>query len=111
MISNKYFEQQKGISIFMSRSDLHPNYHEVAFNCSTCKTTFQAKSTLKDNVTIDTCSNCHPTYIGKNIFTAAKGRIEKFRSRVDAKTQILSATKKAAAAQKEINDRQKVAKK
>lgn len=39
---------------------------------------FETGSTKKDEIKVDTCSNCHPFYTGRQRFAAAQGRIEKF---------------------------------
>ena len=61
------------------KKGIHPNYHTVTVVCSSCGNTFESGSTIKgDTLRVDTCSNCHPFYTGRQRFAAAQGRIEKF---------------------------------
>ncbi|MDD3958431.1 MAG: 50S ribosomal protein L31 [Candidatus Izemoplasmatales bacterium] len=62
------------------KKDIHPKYHRVTVTCSTCGNTFESGTTAKD-IKVDTCSNCHPFYTGKQKFVAAAGRIDKFNKR------------------------------
>ncbi len=62
------------------KNGIHPKYNKVTVTCTTCGNTFVTGSTSKD-FRVDTCSNCHPFYTGKQKFTAADGRIDKFNKR------------------------------
>jgi large subunit ribosomal protein L31 len=62
------------------KKDIHPKYNKITVTCSTCGNTFETGSTSKE-VRVDTCSNCHPFYTGKQKFIAAAGRIDKFNKR------------------------------
>jgi ribosomal protein L31 len=44
-------------------------------------------------IKVDTCSNCHPFYTGKQRFVAADGRIDKFNKKL-AKAEAAKAEKK-----------------
>jgi large subunit ribosomal protein L31 len=67
------------------KSGIHPNYKEVAINCS-CGNTFVTRSTLgKDQLHVEVCSSCHPFYTGKQKIVDTAGRIEKFRQRYGMK--------------------------
>ena len=59
------------------KKGIHPEYNMVNVTCSTCGTEIQVGSTESD-IRIDTCSNCHPFYTGKQRFAQAAGRIERF---------------------------------
>jgi large subunit ribosomal protein L31 len=48
--------------------------------CTSCGAEFETGSTSKE-LRVDTCSNCHPFYTGRQRFAAAQGRIEKFNKR------------------------------
>ena len=52
------------------KKDIHPQYFETKVTCVTCGTTFTTGSTVKE-IRVDTCSNCHPFYTGKQRFTQA----------------------------------------
>ena len=58
----------------------HPNYKTITATCVTCGNTFQTGSTL-DEIRVDTCSNCHPFYTGKQKLVDTGGRIDKFKKR------------------------------
>ena len=45
---------------------------------------FKSGSVL-DEVRVDTCSNCHPFYTGKQRFASADGRVEKFNKKYGLK--------------------------
>ena len=66
------------------KKDIHPNYKTVKVTCTTCGATFETGSVLNE-IRIDTCSNCHPFYTGKQAFTQADGRVEKFNKRYGLK--------------------------
>ena len=55
----------------------HPNYKTVKVTCVTCVNTFETGSTL-DEIRVDTCSNCHPFYTGKQRFAQTDGRVGRF---------------------------------
>lgn len=63
------------------KKDIHPQYYTVKVTCAGCGAEFETGSTKKDNIKVDTCSNCHPYYTGRQRFTAAQGRIEKFNKK------------------------------
>ena len=62
------------------KNGIHPKYNKVKVTCTTCGNVFETGSVL-DEIRVDTCSNCHPFYTGKQTFTQADGRVEKFNKR------------------------------
>ena len=66
------------------KKDLHPAYNEITVTCS-CGNTFQAKSTLMEDLNIEVCSACHPFYTGQQKIVDTAGRVDKFRRRYGAK--------------------------
>ena len=62
------------------KNGIHPNYYEAKVTCITCGTTFTTGSTVKE-IRVDTCSNCHPFYTGKQRFTQSDGRVDKFNKK------------------------------
>ena len=62
------------------KKNIHPNYKTVTVTCTTCGATFETGSVL-DEIRVDTCSNCHPFFTGKQSFTQADGRVDKFNKR------------------------------
>ena len=59
------------------KTGIHPTYNKVVVHCTSCGNEFESGSVLKD-INVDTCSNCHPFYTGRQRFAQAQGRIEKF---------------------------------
>ena len=62
------------------KKDTHPKYHKCTVTCVSCGTTLETGSILKE-IRVDTCSNCHPFYTGKQRFTQADGRVDKFNKK------------------------------
>ena len=66
------------------RTDIHPDYNEVAINCS-CGNKFTTRSTMSKPLHIEVCSECHPFYTGKQKIVDTAGRVEKFRQKYGIK--------------------------
>ena len=66
----------EGETKFMKKG-IHPNYQRCTVTCISCGATFESGSTLKE-IKVDTCSNCHPFYTGKQRFVQSDGRVAKF---------------------------------
>ena len=60
------------------KADLHPSYNEIKITCS-CGNEFTTRSTLKEDLTIEVCSQCHPFYTGQQKILDTAGRVDKFR--------------------------------
>lgn len=68
------------------KQGIHPDYHRIKCICSSCGAEFETGSTIKGNeLRVDTCSNCHPFFTGRQRFAAAQGRIEKFNRKYGLK--------------------------
>ena len=63
---------------------IHPNYNVVKVVCTSCGNEFESGSTNKE-IRVDTCSNCHPFYTGKQRFGNAQGRAETFKKKYGMK--------------------------
>ena len=61
------------------KADIHPNYKEVNVICA-CGNTFKTGS-VKDELKIDVCSECHPFFTGRQKFVERGGRVEKFKKK------------------------------
>lgn len=57
----------------------HPNYVESKVVCA-CGNTFQTRS-VKPEIHVEICSNCHPFFTGKQKLMDTAGRIEKFKKK------------------------------
>jgi large subunit ribosomal protein L31 len=67
------------------KKDIHPAYEPIKVTCS-CGYTFQTRSTLCHDLQIETCSQCHSAYTGKqNKSSQTAGPIDKFRTRYGLK--------------------------
>lgn len=60
------------------KSNIHPAYDEIEVTCS-CGNTFKTRSTLKNDLHIEVCSQCHPFYTGKQKILDSGGRVDRFR--------------------------------
>lgn len=67
------------------KKGIHPNYYQVNVTCTSCGNTFKSGSTKKEDIKVDTCSNCHPFFTGRQRFAASAGRIEKFNKKYGIK--------------------------
>ncbi len=61
------------------KADIHPNYKETTVTCA-CGNTFTTGS-VKDELRVEICSECHPFFTGRQKFAERGGRIEKFKKR------------------------------
>ena len=68
------------------REGIHPEYTEIKATCS-CGNILIIKSTLKEDISLDVCSSCHPFYTGKQKLVDTGGRVERFEKRFGKKTK------------------------
>lgn len=61
------------------KQGIHPNYHVTNVTCA-CGNTFESGS-IKQNLRVEICSNCHPFFTGKQKFLDAGGRVDKFKKK------------------------------
>ncbi len=61
------------------RKDIHPEYKEVTVTCA-CGNSFKTGS-VKEDLRVEICSECHPFYTGKQKFAERGGRVEKFKKK------------------------------
>jgi large subunit ribosomal protein L31 len=62
------------------KADIHPEYNEIKVTCS-CGNAFDTRSTLKQDLSVEVCSACHPFYTGKQKILDTAGRVDKFRKK------------------------------
>ena len=67
------------------REGIHPNYHEITITCS-CGNSFKTRSTLKKDLAVEICSNCHPFYTGKQKLIDTAGRVDRFKQKYGKQT-------------------------
>jgi len=63
---------------------IHPEYNEITVTCS-CGNTFQTRSTVGRDLSLDVCSACHPFYTGKQKIVDTAGRVDRFRQKYGMK--------------------------
>lgn len=66
------------------KKGIHPVVNKVKVTCVSCGNEFDSLSTKKE-IRVDTCANCHPFYTGKQRFTQADGRVDKFNKKYGIK--------------------------
>jgi len=66
------------------KKDIHPEVYEVEVTCVSCGSKFKTHSTRKE-IHVDTCSNCHPFYTGKQRFVSSDGRVDRFNKKYGLK--------------------------
>lgn len=62
------------------KETIHPAYEVAKVTCS-CGHTFETRSTLCHDLSIEVCSECHPFYTGQQKLVDTGGRVQKFRDR------------------------------
>ncbi|QZY55503.1 50S ribosomal protein L31 [Crassaminicella profunda] len=65
------------------KQGIHPDYKKVVVKCA-CGNTFETGS-VKDEIKVEVCSECHPFYTGKQKFVGQGGRVEKFKQKYGMK--------------------------
>ncbi len=66
------------------KENIHPKYYRCKVTCVSCGATFETGSTEKE-IKVDTCSNCHPFYTGKQRYVQADGRVDRFNRKYGLK--------------------------
>ncbi|CAB4890545.1 unannotated protein [freshwater metagenome] len=66
------------------KTDIHPAYNDITVKC-TCGNTFTTHSTMKSNLSVELCNECHPYFTGKQKLVDAGGRVERFNKRYGAR--------------------------
>ena len=64
------------------RPDIHPNYQPVVFMDTTTGYKFLSGSTKTSNeIRVEISSDSHPFYTGRQKFTQADGRVDRFNKK------------------------------
>ncbi|MBI2626967.1 MAG: 50S ribosomal protein L31 [Parcubacteria group bacterium] len=71
------------------KSSIHPKYYPESSVKCVCGNTFKVGST-KSNLEIEICSNCHPFYTGHEKVLDTRGRVERFKKRLEKKQTLVS---------------------
>jgi len=62
------------------KADIHPQYEQITVSCS-CGNSFNTRSTMAKDLSLEVCSACHPFYTGKQKLVDTAGRVDKFRQK------------------------------
>lgn len=62
------------------KAEIHPKYENVKVSC-VCGNQFETRSTMKDDLNIEICSECHPFFTGKQKLVDTAGRVDRFNKR------------------------------
>ncbi|KAF5062153.1 50S ribosomal protein L31 [anaerobic digester metagenome] len=67
------------------REGIHPKYnHESVVKCA-CGNTFVTGS-VKDELKVEICSQCHPFFTGKQKIVDVGGRVDRFKKKFEKRT-------------------------
>jgi len=69
------------------KKEIHPKYFPDANVRCACGNVFNVGST-KELVEIEICSKCHPFYTGKEKMMDTMGQVQKFKKRLEKKTEV-----------------------
>jgi large subunit ribosomal protein L31 len=72
---------RKGM-IFMKK-DIHPKYEDATITCA-CGNVIHTRSTKKE-MSVNTCSACHPYFTGQQTMLDTEGRVDQFMKRYSIK--------------------------
>ncbi|NLL81755.1 MAG: 50S ribosomal protein L31 [Tissierellia bacterium] len=61
------------------KNGIHPEYKEATVTCA-CGNTFKTGS-VKEELRVEICSECHPFFTGRQKFAERGGRVEKFKKK------------------------------
>jgi large subunit ribosomal protein L31 len=67
------------------KQGIHPDYKKAKVTCA-CGNEFESGS-VKGDIRIEVCSECHPFYTGRQKFADAGGRVDRFRKKYNIKQQ------------------------
>ncbi|MGP4081611.1 50S ribosomal protein L31 [Pseudalkalibacillus sp. R45] len=62
---------------------IHPNYKTAKVSCA-CGNEFETGS-VKEDIRVEICSECHPFYTGRQKFADAGGRVDRFKKKYNLK--------------------------
>lgn len=76
------------------KKDIHPQYHAQTTATCSCGAVFTIGGT-KETISIETCSQCHPIYTGKQKIVDSTGRVDRFKKLAE-KAHAAQASRKSA---------------
>ena len=79
------------------KQGIHPDYIETKVTCS-CGNTFTTRS-VKPELHVELCNQCHPFYTGKQKLVDTGGRVERFQKKYANRTKAKAETPAAPEAE------------
>lgn len=76
----------------MAKANIHLEYFQTKVTCITCNNNFMSGSTKGKEIRVETCANCHPFFTGKQSFVSARGRVERFNTKLSKQIETKSKT-------------------
>ena len=61
------------------KEGIHPTYEDATITCA-CGNVIKTRSTKKE-MTVNTCSACHPYFTGQKTMVDTEGRVDSFKKR------------------------------
>jgi len=80
------------------KAGIHPAYEEVNVICA-CGNTFKTRSTHKNDIRVEICSNCHPFFTGRQKLVDTEGRVDRFQKKFQKSKELQEKRKKQPVAQ------------
>jgi large subunit ribosomal protein L31 len=79
------------------KQGIHPEYVETKVTCS-CGNSFVTRS-IKPEMHVELCNQCHPFYTGKQKLVDTGGRVERFQKKYGKRSQPAAAEASAPVAE------------
>ena len=76
------------------RQGIHPEFMETTVSCS-CGNTFVTRS-VKPEMHVELCNQCHPFYTGKQKLVDTGGRVERFQKKYGKRSASAGGTEEAS---------------
>lgn len=68
------------------KKDIHPKYYQTKVTCG-CGAKYTIGSTVEE-INVEICAACHPFYTGTAKLVDTAGRVDRFKARLDKKTDM-----------------------
>lgn len=65
------------------KKDIHPKYDDAKISCA-CGNAIETRSTVRE-MSVNTCSACHPYFTGQQTMMDTEGRVDLFMKRYGKK--------------------------
>lgn len=79
-------------NFYAMKKDIHPKYYPNARVLCACGNSFNIGAT-KEFIEVEICSKCHPFYTGHEKAFDTVGQVQKFKKRLEKKSEIKSRKK------------------